>query len=195
MKSSFCFFSHLIFFLLLGNYSNNKKELANPDPRVQNQSLFCIFVTRRENHIQKDKSFCSWKKHTRVIDGMVGGLKQSLWRGWGHNILPRCRWVIFFFFKEVSRQWSERFVWSFSSAFPSLIWDQQGCSLKNWFLRLLMSCRWLSEPSCDHSSISMTYFANTQVEVLKSFWLIYVCKIWQVHSRSLFRVKGWPCLL
>ena len=101
-----------------------------------------------------------------------------------------------FFFKEVSRQWSERFVWIFSSAFPSLIWDQQGCSLKSWFPRLLMSCRWLSKRSCDRSFINLhDIFANTQVEVLKSFWLIYVCKIWQVHSRSLFRVKGWPCLL
>ena len=105
---------------------------------------------------------------------MIGGLKESLWRDWGHNILPWCRWVNFFFFRKVSRQWRERFVWIFSSAFPSLIWDQLGCSLKSWFPRLLMSCRWLSKPSCDHSSVSVTYLPTPRWKFWNLFgWFMY----------------------
>lgn len=54
-----------------------KKRTSHPDPRVQNQSLFCIFMTRGENHIKKDKSFYSWKKHTLVRDLMIEGLTES----------------------------------------------------------------------------------------------------------------------
>lgn len=49
-----------------------------PHPGVRNQSLFYIFMTKGKNHIQKDKSFHSRKKHIRVRDGMIEGLEESL---------------------------------------------------------------------------------------------------------------------
>lgn len=54
-------------------FSGELQQRANPDLRVQKQSLFCIFMRRGKNHIQKDKLFHSWKKHTLVRDLVIEG--------------------------------------------------------------------------------------------------------------------------
>lgn len=158
-------FFFTVFFPPTGSY--NKKRASQPDPRVQNQSLFCTFMTTGENHIQNGKSFRSWKKRTQVRDLMIEDERRVPEGDWGHNILPPCHWVHYdwVFLEEVGGQWSERCVWTFSRGPFFFDLRSRGCPLKSGF-PMLMSCRWLAELSCDHSSFSFTCFANCKVEVL-----------------------------
>ena len=115
------------------------------------------------------------EEHTRVIDGMMGGLKESLWRDWGHNILPWCRWVNFFFLRKSA----DNGVKDLSGFFPLLfiLWSEIN-RVALWRAGF-RGFWWVAggfpnDHVIDHSSISMTYLPTPRWKFWNLFgWFMY----------------------